>query len=488
MLGHTQIILERASGFHHPMRGVPFLFLISLLVLVNLPACSPSGTDDSQGIFKIDDVFEEFYDDLGGIEILGPGISEAFPDNNLIMQYVPAGLMIYDERSEERPFYFDPIGIRLGVYDPPEANPVDGDILFIEGHVIFPNFEYLYEQLGGTDVVGNPINEISINEERNRIEQYFENLGFYQITGDNEVHLLDYGVFACGYGCDFNPSLDGSVESRKVLPEPFHSTVRNLGTTFVGKLLSGPYETMDGNIEVIFEHIVLAFEPSAPSTLIVRPIMKEIGIEPCPPIKRLDDQVVVFFETEEGKGYNVLIHFYDYIAQHGGMEFSGFPICEIDRDEDTGIYSQCFENICLEFHIYASPFIQVRPFKIGPLYKAVVNTQEEPSTQIAQSYQVKVWEEHDQVTCEQAQTIYVSVFQNETPIAGLEPVLTLTLPDGNERVYVLPRTGYSGHTQIKLSPIVAKNSTVIPYRVCVEDSEIGKACSDGGYLIWDESP
>ncbi len=258
------------SKRNHPRSNPNFLLFVILLILCSCKSGGPIGnTDLAQPEesslsfnYPIDPIFQEFYEFLGGESVLGPAIAPLQESGNLKTQYVEAGLMVYDPMAVEGERYqLAPLGLSFGVTEPPVPDPGQPNLRYINGHIIDPDFLSFYEKLGGARFVGRPLTEARHNPEKGRIEQYFENLGFYRLEQDvtNKVFLMAYGVFACGARCRYH-AIEASIPSQKpLLPEPFASTVARLGLSFVGRTLSEPYINSDGNVEVIFENIVLVY-------------------------------------------------------------------------------------------------------------------------------------------------------------------------------------------------------------------------------------
>jgi hypothetical protein len=180
------------------------LFILFFLSL-NLVACSNARSQitpapDSRN-YVLDPVFRELYDFLGGKNVLGEAISPAKQVNGVVSQYVTAGLMIFDrDAPARRKFQFGALGKDFGI-----ISPGDSEL------VVAAPFQDFYDQLRGETFVGLPITGAVFNEEKNRTEQYFENLGFYQgPETDGAVRLLPYGAWSCGDECQSSLSLNAS--------------------------------------------------------------------------------------------------------------------------------------------------------------------------------------------------------------------------------------------------------------------------------------
>ena len=254
------------------MHKTSFL-LISLILLASLVACNlpqdrrPAPEEISPTRFALDDtypvdpIFEEFYATLGGFETLGPALTPLQESGSLKIQYVEAALLVYDtEAVSGDQFRLAPLGLVFGIAEPSVPNPGVPDSRYVNGHVIHAEFAALYDRLGGARFAGRPLTEARYNPDKGRIEQYFENVGFYILDADpnQDVHLLTYGAFACDFRCRYQPEPAGIPTLRPLLPEPFSSRISQLGLSFVGRTISEPYINSEGQLEIIFENMVLA--------------------------------------------------------------------------------------------------------------------------------------------------------------------------------------------------------------------------------------
>ena len=470
--------------------NVRSLVLLWIITTMFTSACgyiqSILADDDlSQGKYTVDPHFEEFYQRLGGIETLGPAITPLYWEDYIRKQYVEAGLMVFDQLAVPN-YYLAPLGDELGYSELSQDNVISPS--GTSSFSLYKGFYSLHLEMGGEAVVGEPLSDVQFNAEKKRIEQHFENLGFYQLidVSNARVQLLAYGLFACDFNCSSYAAPESAIiQSENNLPEPFLGAVNYLGKQFVGKVLTGPHTADDGNTEVIFENIVLYIDPNNPSKVISRPIIEFIGFTPHAPVERLDTDLVIFFIVERKTGYNIPVIFSDFLAQHGGLDVTGSPISEIFRLED-GVTRQCFANLCLDYH-EDTQLITVAP--LGAIYKSYTTRSESdirildvptPPTEV----QLSVWEENAFITSQEEQILYISVSDEGVASAGIVPTLTLTLPDGTQSVYRFAPTDENGLTFISIPPVDATNGTLIFYEICVEIAETGLVCVQDNYLIW----
>ncbi|MBC8507226.1 MAG: hypothetical protein H8D34_20370 [Chloroflexi bacterium] len=447
--------------------------LIWLWLLITMtPACQ-SGQDtnnnpdrSNQTIAVVDTRFSYFYDLLGGENVLGSLISPIFLNIEREYQYTAAALMIYDPQDASGQHYqLAPIGIEIGVAEPSNDPASPG------GHKVFSGFQGLYDQLGGAQVVGLPLTDVRYNHERGGIEQYFENLGFYQLESDppHEIRLISYGAWMCGDACAYEPSVESSVMVSSVVDTPFAQAVQRLSPRFVGQPLTEPYTASDGVLEQIYENVVIVAAPERPGGIALRPITAMLGVNVSPDS---EFDIPEFFE--------------EYLNQNSGLEFSGLPVTVFERQSDI-LFRQCFQNLCLDYFPDNPEELQLRPTPLGYLYKKRYFQENEPASDISEASQntiLAVWEGYPVVYSTENQLISVAVYNGHQPMENVELVLTLTLPDGSRRAYETAPTRDDGRAFFELAPISASQGTSIQYSVCVVHLAVDEICVEDDFLIW----
>jgi hypothetical protein len=204
-------------------RRASFSTIILLLGLVTT-ACLSSSRQSSPtpdaSTYEVDPVFREFYHFLGGKDTLGEAISLAHEKNGVYSQYTVSAQMIFDPQAPAtHRFQLGSLGREFGIADSVTADWQVADV-----------FEGLYNQLGGETFSGKPLTGLVYNAEKDRSEQYFENLGFYRgpETG-GEAQLLPYGVWRCGEECRASLPLNAAplvtlpTQSSATQPVPTHT-------------------------------------------------------------------------------------------------------------------------------------------------------------------------------------------------------------------------------------------------------------------------
>ena len=90
-------------------------------------------------------------------------------------------------------------------------------------------FDMLQSKLGGEPTTGTLLTPVRYNLQEKRIEQYFENIGFYRQVNDpdDKVQLLAYGAYTCEEKCKFTARQGASVNvNANTVTMPFLSFIR----------------------------------------------------------------------------------------------------------------------------------------------------------------------------------------------------------------------------------------------------------------------
>lgn len=470
------------------MKNETLIRRLSVLIVctfaIALTACSaPPESLPSSNPYLIEPVFHQFYDFLGGQARLGAAMSPVIIEDRVQKQYLENALMIYNpELPPSEQYSLAPLGRQMGVWDEPLASTDLEGVYFVEGYIVYEGFVPLYEQMGAQRYVGSPLTGVRYNGEENRVEQYFENLGFFKTldASNAKVQLMPYGRIACADTCAASANPAAIVQVELPYGEPFISAVAKLGDAFTGPRLAGPYKKADGSLEVIYQTLVLYAVSDDSQSVIARPILADLGILPEPLVTKLENPNLIFVSIDGSFGHNVPLFFSNYIAVHGGLEIFGQPISEL-KLEDQGAASQCFANACLRFTQGGS----VEPLPLGEEYKArfydqpAVDVQEQ-----AAEIRIQVWEDFSQISSAEQQVIHATLFAGNQFLSGLQPFLEITLPGGGTSIYQFPLSDGNGQTQLTIPAVRAQNGTLIPYKVCLEGFGSTKVCASESFMIW----
>jgi hypothetical protein len=477
-----------------------WIVIVAIFIIFITAACGQipeQGTAQTlpEGAVPIDPIFVDFYNHMGGYQVLGYGISPIFSHGNRKFQYVEAGcLEFHVDAPASQAYQLSPLGLEMALHSSPvPPPPEDSDVLYVNQHTIRGKFAELYEQMGGARFVGKPLTELHYNYNKQRYEQYFENLGFYRMENEplDAVHLLAYGAWKCDVYCRKDAPLVASVEllsGAAVLSDsPFTDAYYRLGEEFTGFPLTPPQRMDDGTIQQVFEHVVFAAPAENLTRVYLLPLPGLLGVKADPIVPEENVSWKTFISLDGDLGHNVPHVFMDYITLHGGMEIAGSPITELVVIKDD-IFRQCFTNYCLEYHAGSNvpDEKRLRLQALGYAYRNLHPTTaiSFDDTQSLKALSVQVWEQYPLAGPDQHQEISVGVYEGHDPLPNIEPILLVSLPDGSQASYRFPPTGLNGHTYLRIEPIQAPHGTLITYRVCISSLTDEVFCVREGYVIW----
>ena len=466
------------------------LLLLPLFILFFVVACARRGgepTSIPEGTYPIDPLFQPLYGRLGGDQVLGPGISPIFENGGILYQYVDRGLLMYDAKlPRDQRFRLAPLGYDLGVYELPDGETQDDGGYSIDGYAIFDTFVPLYESLGGKEVVGKPLTQVHKNIEKNRYEQYFENLGFYWIEGDtpNAVGLLSYGAWKCDHYCRHAPPENSYIQMPSQTTSVFINKAAQLGLDYTGYARTETYLDQGGQLEQIYDNIVMAVKLDSPDQVFLLPIAEILGLSSAVLLPPPPDTDMYFYPVKDGLGYNVPAYFMEYIQAHEGIEFNGAPVTQLSQISEQSS-RQCFRNICLDASMMQNGSYDVQPVPLGLKYRDAFY--EVKATEIVDNQPmdiaIQIWEEYPLVSPDQEQVIGVLIYGDNLPLSGVEPELELSIVDHISE-YKLPPSGEDGKTEMRIEPLHVRNGTLIPYKVCVTTASAQKFCVLDSFLVW----
>ena len=476
-----------------------FTVLMMTLISMLLSSCSGQGSKlNANGkTFEVSPGFREFYQTLGGSEVMGPAISENFAFESLQCQYTVNALMCMNPSSSDASrFSLYPLGIPMNIREDPAVNPAQGNERIINGYGIYDEFLPLYDKLSGGLYAGNPLTQVQLNYAQQRIEQYFENVGFYRKFSDppGQVHLLAYGSFSCAANCNYSPSVDALIinSTRKVEDQPFLSGLGRISaTTIFGSPLTQPYIAADGNEEQVYENAVLYAPPGNLVDIKLRALpllLNERRTDPGPKVYGSQNGVV-FYPTSGEMGYHVPMDFDRFISSHGGMEISGKPIAEV-YEVSTGVYRQCFENYCLDYTPAAAEESKVTLASLGKAYLDQLQSQsssQELFTFSPDTVTLQVDEQYEQLSPDTEQKIEILVLRNSDgqPLSNLEADLDLTLPDDSHYTATFLPTQSDGKSSVTVPPARGYlNGSILVYKVCLKAATTTPVCASGSYILW----
>lgn len=481
---------EINGGGLNPVGRFRFWSLIVVLSLV-LSACdavsfsSATATPDPS-LRDVDTLFREMYQLLGGVNQLGPAISDRLDINGKWCQYTTTVQMCYDPLA--------PDSSRLGLS--PLGQQFSGQIGEIDESIqVFESFTTAYQKLYGARFAGRPVTNVRYNYRARRIEQYFENLAMYHYFGDaeNEVHLLDLGSLSCDSDCRYhNPNSKGAVIiSDPVVDVPFSAQLDRLGgfDTF-GMPLTNPHLNDSGQVEQAFTNAVFTFMPEQLTSLSLMPLGLLLDMPVTEPDSVNDplQEGVVFYPINDQQGYPVPLQFDVFIVNHGNREIFGKPISHAQQVEGQDIYRQCFENLCLDYDPSLPEEQRVSLAPLGELYQQRFFPDSASIFKYSpETVQLIISEVYPQIPANERQTIQIVVLErgSNQPLANIESSIEITLPDGSVNQITISPTGPDGTSQVELPAVRnAPSGTIIPYQVCLNVPGDSPVCANENYLIW----
>jgi len=463
-----------------------------MVLTVAVAACSLDEKQQSS-YYVIDPRFDEIYQKLQGESVLGPPISNKkyVAGTNQEKQYFESGVLVFDPDASPS-YYLYPVGQDAGFSDIPNQDPENPSVRYQNGFIIPLEFARVYEQLGGERWVGPPLTRARFNPEKNTIEQYFQNLGFFRYEDDppGDVHFMPYGLWKCAGECAMYPGVQNAALSSSAaatLASPFSEVISRLGTSFTGEAITQPYQAADGNLEQIFENVVLYQDPTSPLGAGLRPIVPDLGLSAAEHQKHNAKSEEYFREVEGGKGYFIPSYFLDFLNRYSGFELSGEPVSRSQQIRE-GVFRQCFESYCLLFDSQAPAGAQVRLAALGRKYQEITRTPAAANSpdvdQDRQRFQLDIWEQSPQISSSETQQIGACIHNGDQALSGVTAVLTLQMEGTSQQTHQFNPTDSGGCSFLELEPIQARNGSTVDYQVCFLGISDQQLCKHDSFLIW----
>ena len=474
--------------------GIVIVFLIAGLLLT---ACGSGSSNASQTTYQISPTFRELYEKLGGEDVLGAAISKTFTRDSFECQYtVNVLICVNPQATDSSRLFFYPLANAMNIREDPSQSPAQPGSAVVDGYTIYDEFISLYTQLGA-QFTGKPLTQAHINYSQQRIEQYFENVGFYRKFSDpaGSVHMLAYGAYSCLDKCNYTPLVDASIlnSSRASVDQPLLAGLSEIAdTSILGAPLTQPYIASDGMEEQVYTNAVVYAPANDLSSARLRPVSKLLnipGTEPGPQ-KYTSRDGMVFYSTKGNKGYHVPLVFDEFIAAHGGRDFSGNPIDEVYQYSDS-VFRQCFENYCLDYDSSTSNSNKIRLAPLGVQYVQQITeagaSTAAPVNLSAANLVLNVAKMSRQIPAGGEQQIQILVTQKESqqPAPNLKAILSIKMPDGSFYTAEFPATGVDGRSALNIPAMKnVPNGTILEYSVCVKGTDGIQVCVTDSYLIW----
>jgi hypothetical protein len=480
------------------MRGKLKGIIVYILLLgLSLTACNSGSANASQTTYQISPTFRELYEKLGGNDVLGAAISKPFTLDSFECQYtVNVLICVNPQATDSNRLFFYPLANSMNIREDPSQSPAQPGSNVVDGYTIYDEFISLYNQLGA-QFTGKPLTQAHINYSQQRIEQYFENVGFYRKFSDTagSVHLLAYGAYSCLNKCNYTPSVEASIlnSARASLDQPLLAGLSEIAdTSILGEPLTQPYIASDGMEEQVYTNAVVYAPVNDLNSARLRPVSTLINIPRTEPgtQKYSSRDGMVFYAIKGNKGYHVPLVFDQFIANHGGKNFSGNPIDEVFQYSAT-VFRQCFENYCLDYDSAASDSNKISLAPLGMQYIQQISGSSSPTVQPANlssdNLILNVAKMSQKIPADGQQQIQILVIQkeNQQPVPNLEATLTIKMPDGSLYTAQFPATGVDGRSALVIPPMKdIPNGTILELSVCINGTDNTPVCVTDGYLIW----
>ena len=463
---------------------------IALLVLMILAMFILAGCDKPKSCVGEDLI--EFYEDLGGEEVLGTCVSEPTEVNGSIYQYMQNALLIYNSNAPSAQRYS--LG-KIGYDVIPNL-----EVIPAGGYDVWEEAESTYLSTGGK--LGLALSEVLREDEYHRYVQYFEGAALYRDYADapGVMHWLPYGWWFCDTKCP--QCMTSSVKDMSVGPIPTQPVkpdvdvitralvdyAKRLGFFFTGHLVTPKaYPAEDGWYEIVYENVVLAVDPNNLANIQLRRLPKILGYIADLSVSCVSQEGFICYPLEDGFVRMMPVVFYDFIIQNGGFELSGEPITNL-RLGSGGTSYQCFENLCLEYWANAPAALQVSVMRLGLAYARRDMAAPFVTPNAPHMLLIETWPRYPSISANEPQEIYVQAMQGTLPVPGVLFSLAVTYPDGTVYEETFPLTDFNGQAYLTLDPITAPEGTNIPYVACYQGGAENSVCIPGVFTVWSYAP
>ncbi len=472
------------------------LILLFTLITVGCTGETAITPEAGSSSYPVDTVFKEFYQTLGGKRLLGQAITPLEIHDELNCQFFENALLCLNPAvTDADRFSLYPLGRELEIQeDAPVASmsaPTGARV--VDGIVIYDKFIPLYDQLYGARYVGRPLTRLRINQDLNRAEQFFENVGFYQNLSDpnGPVFLIPYGAYLCGGTCAYHLNEYWSIVKSSVVEQPFAAQVTRLGGPAVfGEPLLKSEVAPDGYLHQVYTNVIFYAPPDDLSQASLRPLPSVLGYEEQPLAAPMGHEQLVFYEIQNGLGHNVPLPFDEFVTLHGGRELAGDPISEVILLDDKNLYRQCFESYCLVYDPTASGALRVRMLPLGEQY-----LQRYPPPDDARIHDLFSASRIDLIVSvdkpslnaneQQVVRMLVQEMDREVPVERVEASLVIEVPGQPAMRFFLPPTNAQGLSSLTIPAQPSlENGTRVHYQVCLNLPSERPICRPDSYLIW----
>ncbi len=484
LTAHLTASVPAAGEIDCKVNGRFYSFLILGLLVLLASACGTIGTfgptepSIPTTALQVDLLFKEYYQALGGPDVLGPIISDPYEQDGIKCQFAQAALMCFDESAAENNHRYSlvALGLEMQVRDDPSipvpVHPDDRDLG--DGFHLFHEFSALYDRMYGDLYAGRPLTQLRVNHVLQRYEQFFENVGFYRGFSEpaGQAHLVHYGTYLCGQNCSRELDDYWAIVKSGQITQPFELGLQRLGWHEFGRPLAQARLSSDGFVEQLYEKALLYAPVNDLNNIRLRPLVLWAGLVVVQPLaEKNPHEQLVFYEIENGLGHNVPTFFDSFIASHGGREMAGKPLTEFFPEDDGG-FCQCFENFCLDYDPAAIPNQRVSMTDIGWQYASGNNPQMVAQRQFGPAnLAIELSETNPQIGKGEQQRINFQVLRlpERTPVQLATGLLTINIPDLPALTLRILPTNKDGHSEVTIPGMDGlPNMSVIEYKACLD--------------------
>ena len=458
---------------------------------------------DEVSVFEtslIDTRFLAFYYTLGAEEVLGPPISPLLDEADQYCQYtMNAKMCVIKGQVEVEAFSLAPVVVE-GELMPSASHQqtIQETGTEINGYVIHPEFTPLFDRLYDTRFAGQPLGNAWINYDRNRVEQYFENVVIAQDLDDpgSMPYLLPVAHAVCTTGCELPITTQLFIPQPQENTSPFSTFLTKINGVDFGDPLTYPFINEAGYQIQIFEHVAIAAQPNDLSSAWLLPLSYKLGMLETEPSDQVfgTDRDVYFYPVGD-KGYHVPILFDGFIMNHAGRSIAGNPIAETAYyDTEETIIRQCFENYCLDLvqdTQTGAAMAELAP--LGAWYVSKLLEENVITEDILlgewvtpDDIQFEIGEQYPVIGHETSQVVFLSILSTKTgnPLSGVQSRVTLLTPDNQRQELGLMKTNGQGLSWVNVPAHTdLENGTVMRYEVCLELVNGEEVCEVNAYLV-----
>ncbi len=495
---------------------------IFILVALVLAGCAPSASFQSPALADV------FTNNLNPnlIEICGTPISNTFEYQGVTYQYTLNCAFSYDPNRPQT-VRIEPVGAPFEVNIPPQQiDPKPGETM-INGYIIWSEVEsFLTENrlqnYGELQLLGSPKTPLVYNQDKQRLEQYFDNMGFYRYENDpvGMVHLIPYGVMYCGKECIFEDSqvldtqdLNGIpignplqiVGQNEAVPNDEFNifTIVEKRFVYIGAALASGSKLADGTLAKPYTNMWMCVYTSDPKRVKPCPLAEWAGIAKSDPHRDTGEDHTVFWEVENGLGYNVPEIVNTFVSINGTRDISGNPRFEPRPLAGTDKAWMCFESYCVVYNRTTLDPASVSFYPLGsyyysegfknqtsqpeptpvPVQNPTSPNPDNPIITAGQPIRTEVWDRFPFLDLGQQQVIGIVLHQGERALIGVKLRLMVTLPGDVKQTWEMASTDDTGRSIFAMPVIQAPNGSRIIYEVCTYGMQPTDICDQDSFTI-----